>query len=195
MTVLLRYALAFVVVPILSKELDDIRNSHRIRPLSGAVSPSGIPEDLILSKELDDFRNSHRIRPVSGAVSPSGIAEDLYICYASSSWYYILSLVIRACMWSDKCKMFIQVYRITSKIFCKMALRTEKPEAFYPDAFGQFAECILDSIGILRSDITVQNSKKVYLILLIYITALFRCNKWRHTFVELVLWNCLLYCH
>ena len=55
MTLLLRYALAFVVVPILSKELDDFVkdwNSHRIRPVSGAVSPSGIPKDLYAMPHL-----------------------------------------------------------------------------------------------------------------------------------------------
>ena len=44
-----RYALAFIAVPILSKELEEFMNdwnSHRIRPVVGASSPGGIPDDL-----------------------------------------------------------------------------------------------------------------------------------------------------
>ena len=50
-----RYALAYVVVPILSKELEDFKddwNSHRLRRVSGAVSPCGIPEDLYAIPEV-----------------------------------------------------------------------------------------------------------------------------------------------
>ena len=44
-----RYCLAFVIVPILQKELDDFVkwwNSHRIRYNRKSDSPKGIPDDL-----------------------------------------------------------------------------------------------------------------------------------------------------
>ena len=53
-----RYALAFVVVPIHSKELEDFVNdwnSHGIRPVMGAVSPSGIPDDLYQMPNLQGW--------------------------------------------------------------------------------------------------------------------------------------------
>ena len=44
-----------MIVPILSEELEDFMkdwNSHRMRPVRGAISPSGIPDDLYAMPHL-----------------------------------------------------------------------------------------------------------------------------------------------
>ena len=116
----------------------------------------------LLNEALVDFKvrwNAHRIRRNKVAGCPHGVPDDLYLLPQLNGNIWILTCfsVIITGVRSYKHPLDLPVWA-----HCYLE-HAYKPDPFYPEEFDSAACAILAQINMSQSDITVSNSKYVYL--------------------------------